>query len=208
MQDEPKGNDAQQETSTAAEQAASPEQTASAPQQEDSRVTLIEQQLAEERTKAERYLANWQRSQADFINYKRRAEQEQEERTKFANAMLILKLLPVVDDIERALDTIPAKLAGLTWFDGIRLIHRKLVAVLESDGVTPIAAEGHDFDPRFHEAVLYEPGAEQGNILQELQRGYKLHDRVIRPAMVKVASGPAETPQEAGEANGSADNEG
>lgn len=158
----------------------------------DTDESALEPQVAEERAKAERYLSNWQRAQADFQNYKRRTEQEQEERSKFANAMLLLKLLPVVDDLERALDTIPANLAGLTWFDGVRLINRKLQAVLDSEGVSPIEAEGQDFDPRVHEAVLYEPG-DQGKVLQALQKGYQLHDRVIRPAMVKVGNGePAE----------------
>jgi len=171
------------ETSEPGERTVADAEALAAKLEED--LASLARQLEEEKSKAERYLANWQRAQADFINFKRRTEQERAEATKFANAMLILKLLPVLDDLERALSTIPGNLAGLTWFDGLRLIQRKLMAVLESEGLTPIQAEGRDFDPYLHEAVMYEEG-EEGKVLAELQRGYKLHDRVIRPAMVKV----------------------
>jgi molecular chaperone GrpE len=154
-------------------------------------LATIKRQLEEERQKAESYLANWQRSQADFINYKRRTEQERSDVAKFANAMLILNLLPVLDDLERALATVPTSMAGLTWFDGIRLIHRKLMGILETQGLRAIEAEGQDFDPNLHEAVMHGEG-EEGKVLEELQKGYKLHDRVIRPAMVKVGSKKAE----------------
>ncbi len=152
----------------------------------------LKKQLEDERKRSESYLANWQRAQADFINYKRRTEQERGEATKFSNAMLILNLLPVVDDLERALNTVPTNLAGLTWFDGLRLIYRKLMAILEGQGLQAIEAEGKEFDPNLHEAVIHSEG-EEGKVLQELQRGYKLHDRVIRPAMVRVGSTSTET---------------
>lgn len=153
---------------------------------------LLGRQLEEEKQKAESFLANWQRAQADFANYKRRTEQEKSDLTRFSNAMLILNLLPVIDDLERALSTVPTALAGLTWFDGLRLIHRKLSSILESQGLEPIEAEGKDFDPNLHEAIMHADG-EEGKVLQELQKGYKLHDRVIRPAMVKVGRKPVET---------------
>ncbi len=102
--------------------------------------------------------------------------------------MLLMSLLPILDDFERALDNVSIKLAGLTWVDGIRLIHRKLQAVLESHGISQIEALGNDFDPALHEAVLEEEG-EEGKVIEELQRGYKLHERVLRPAMVKVGKG-------------------
>jgi molecular chaperone GrpE len=159
-------------------------------------MAALKQVLAEEKSRAEEYLANWQRAQADFINFKKRSEQEKGEATKFANAMLILNLLPVLDDLERALDSLPANLAGLTWIDGIRLIYRKLQAVLEAQGLSPIKAEGEKFDPNLHEAVMHGEGEEE-MITQELQRGYKLHDRVIRPTMVVVGKG-----KEEGEAEG------
>jgi molecular chaperone GrpE len=144
--------------------------------------------LQKEKEEAQRFLANWQRAEADFVNYKRRVEQERAEAGRLANAALIINVLPVLDDLERALASLDIRLAGLTWFDGIRLIYRKLQLVLENAGVTQIEAEGQPFDPRFHEAVMYGEG-EEGKVVAEVQRGYKLHDRVLRPAMVVVGKG-------------------
>ena len=158
-------------------------------QEED--IESVRRALAEERDKAERYLANWQRAQADFINFKKRSEQEKAETTKFANAMLMMNLLPILDDFERALDNVSDKLAGFTWIDGIKLIHRKLQLVLESHGLFQIEALGQDFDPALHEAVLREEG-EEGKVIDELQKGYKLHERVLRPAIVQVGKGKEE----------------
>ncbi len=154
-------------------------------------IGALKQSLAEEKARAEGYLANWQRAQADFINYKRRSEQEQEEIIKFANTSLMLTLVPILDDLERAFTSIPPHLARLTWVDGIRLIERKLQASLEAQGLFPIKALGEPFDPRFHEAAMHGKGKE-GIVIEELQRGYKLHDRVIRPAMVVVGNGEEE----------------
>lgn len=144
-----------------------------------------ERQLAEEREKAERYLANWQRAQADFINYRRRVEGERADVGRLATAALIINLLPIVDDLERALGSVDAQLAGLTWVDGIRLIYRKFQALLEAAGVSEIRAEGESFDPNLHEAIMYAEG-EDGRVIREVQRGYRLGDRVIRPSMVIV----------------------
>jgi molecular chaperone GrpE len=154
-------------------------------------VESLKKALDEEKVKAQDYLANWQRSQADFINYKKRIEQERNETIKFANAMLTLDLLPVLDDLERALDNVTPKLAGFTWVDGIGLIYRKLRAILEGHGLTEIKALGQPFDPNLHEAVLYGDG-EEGKVIEELQKGYKLHDRVLRPTLVKVGKGKEE----------------
>jgi molecular chaperone GrpE len=151
-------------------------------------IESLKQALAEERKKAESYLANWQRTQADFINYKRRNEQERKELNKFANASLMLSLLPVLDDLERALNSIPPKATKRPWVEGIRLIERKLRASLEAQGLTPIKALGEPFDPNFHEAVRQDKGKE-GIVIEELQKGYKLYDRVLRPAMVVVGNG-------------------
>ena len=155
----------------------------------------LEAQLEKARAEAQRYLANWQRSEADFSNYKRRMEQERDEARRMGNAALIINILPVLDDLERALASLDISLAGLTWFDGVRLIYRKLLLVLENAGVRQIEAEGQAFDPRFHEAVMHGPGPE-GKVVAEVQRGYKLHDRVLRPAMVVVGKGDGK--QEAG----------
>lgn len=162
------------------EASAQPEQPGEAP--------TLQQQLEEQQQRAESYYASWQRAAADFANYKRRTEQERSEATKFANAMLILNILPVLDDLERALNSVTVELAGFTWIDGIRLIYRKLYAALESQGLAPIEAVGQSFDPTLHEAVMRAPG-EEGKVLAEFQRGYTLHGRVIRPALVSVGAG-------------------
>jgi len=154
-------------------------------------VETLKQVLAEERKKAEDYLANWQRAQADFINYKRRTELERQDFNRFANANLILSLLPALDDLERALSSIPPKLAKHSWVDGIRLVERKFKSSLETQGLTPIKALGEPFDPNFHEALRQDKGKE-GIIVEEFQKGYMLGDRVLRPAKVVVGNGEEE----------------
>ena len=152
----------------------------------------LEEQLARAREDAQKYLGNWQRAEADFQNYKKRVDQERDENRRFASAALIINTLPILDDLERALMSVDAHLAGLTWLDGIRLIYRKLQLILENAGVSAIEVEGQQFDPRYHEAVMHADG-EEGKVLAEVQRGYKLHDRVLRPAMVVVGKGKEET---------------
>ena len=154
-------------------------------------VEALKESLSEEKVKAENHLQNWQRTQADFINYKRRSEQEKEEMKEFANSVLICNLLPVLDDLERALSSIPPKLAKLPWAEGIRLIERKFHSVLEAQGVTPIKTKGKQFDPNLHEAAMSAPGRE-GIVVKEMKRGYRLRDRIIRPATVAVGSGNEE----------------
>ena len=155
---------------------------------DEEEVASLKKALAEEQARAEGYLASWQRAQADFVNYKRRTEQERNETVMLASATLMLNLLPVLDDLERALDNVSEKLSGLTWVDGIALIYRKLKVTLEGNGLSEIKALGETFDPNFHEAALYVDG-EEGKVIEELQKGYMLHDRVLRPAMVKVGKG-------------------
>jgi len=158
-------------------------------------IDSLKQALAEEKAKAEANLANWQRAQADFINYKRRSEQEKEEISQFVNSILMLNLLPILDDLERAFTSIPSSVAKLAWVDGIRLIEHKLRASLEAQGLSQIKALGEPFDPRLHEAVMHGKGKE-GIVIEELQKGYKLHDRVIRPARVVVGNGEEERREE------------
>ena len=155
-------------------------------------ISTLTAELAEEKARAQQYLANWQRAQADFSNYKKRIEQERSEAVKFANAMLIVTLLPALDDFERAMSSIPTSLAGFTWFEGARLIQRKLQAILQAQGVTEIPTEGQAFDPTIHDAVTHGPG-EEGKVIEELQKGYRLHNRVIRPALVRVGQGTPPT---------------
>jgi molecular chaperone GrpE len=151
-------------------------------------IETLKQALAEEKTKAEEYLAGWQRAQADFANYKRRIEQDKEEMSKFANTTLILSILPVLDDLERALTSIPPRSAKRGWVEGIELIWRKLQATLEAQGVSQIKALGEPFDPNLHEAARQGKG-EEGIVVEEIQKGYRLHDRVIRPSKVVVGGG-------------------
>jgi len=158
-------------------------------------IEALKKALAEEKEKAASYLANWQRAQADLANYKRRSEQEKEEYTKFANATLMLSLLPILDDLERAFASVPQRLAKLSWVHGISLIQRKLRSSLEAQGLSQIKALGEPFDPNLHEAAMHGKGKE-GIVIQELRKGYKLHDRVIRPAMVVVGNGEEEEKEE------------
>jgi molecular chaperone GrpE len=144
--------------------------------------------LAEEAEKAQSYLSSWQRAAADYQNLKRRMEQERSEVGRLANASLVINLLPLVDDLERALRTVDTNLAGLTWIDGIWLIYRKFQAVLENAGVKEIPAEGQRFDPNVHEAIG-EAAGEEGKVVSVVQKGYSLGDRVVRPAMVIVGKG-------------------
>jgi molecular chaperone GrpE len=155
----------------------------------------LEGQLETAKAEAEKYLNNWHRAEADFQNYKKRTDQERDELRRFASASLIINVLPILDDFERAFGTMDVHLIGLTWFDGMRLIYRKLQMLLETNGVTPIQTEGETFDPRFHEAVAHVDG-EEGKVISEVQRGYKLHDRVLRPAMVVVGKGTAKAEEE------------
>jgi molecular chaperone GrpE len=146
--------------------------------------------LEDERQKSQSFMASWQRAAADFQNYKRRVEDERSETARLASAALIINLLPLLDDLERALKNVDAHLAGLTWVDGIRLIHRKFQAVLDMSGLQEIEADGQAFDPSQHEAVSQGPGPEN-RVIAVVQKGYRLGDRVIRPAMVVVGDGSA-----------------
>jgi molecular chaperone GrpE len=133
--------------------------------------------------------AAWQRSAADFANYKRRTEQDREQSLGLANESLLAKLLAIVDDFDRAIVNMPVELRGMGWVEGVVTIDRKLRLLLDSEGLTPIEALGKPFDPHEHEAVVQEdrPGVPEGTVIAELQKGYRLRDRVLRPAMVAVA---------------------
>lgn len=146
------------------------------------------------RARADEYHKNWQRSAADFINYKRRVEQERSETARLATAALVINLLPIYDDMDRANSNVDASLAGLNWVQGIIAIQRKFGALLESMGVSEVEAEGKPFDPAHHEAVGQQPGPE-GQVLHVVQKGYQLGDRVIRPAMVIVGDGTDAAPE-------------
>ncbi|MCC7088835.1 MAG: nucleotide exchange factor GrpE [Chloroflexi bacterium] len=142
-------------------------------------------ELETEREKADTYYKNWQRTAADFINFKRRVEQERGEMARLTSAALVINMLPVYDDLDRAVASVDTTLAGLNWVQGVVNIHQKFNRLLEAMGVAEIAAENESFDPARHEAVGRQPG-EEGKVLHVVQKGYELQGKVIRPAMVIV----------------------
>ena len=146
----------------------------------------LQKNLSEAQSQAAEYKDGWQRSVADFQNYRRRVEAEKAETYQLAVGSIIKRYLPVLDDMERAIESRPADLA---WADGVELICRKLSSILEAEGLKRIEAEGQKFDPNFHEAISQEPveGLESGTVLDVIRNGYMLGEHVIRPAMVRVA---------------------
>jgi molecular chaperone GrpE len=146
----------------------------------------MQKQLTDLQTQADEYKEGWQRSVADFQNYRRRMDAEKAETYQIAIGNIIKRYLPILDDLERALTSRPADLG---WADGIELIYRKLQSILDAEGLKRIEAEGQMFDPHFHEAIVQEPNENytSGQIIAIVQNGYMLGERVIRPAQVRVA---------------------
>lgn len=139
-------------------------------------------------TRAAEYLDSLQRERATFQNYKKRVERERAEQAQQIARGILLRLLPTIDDFHRAMDAVPEGERD-EWFEGISLIQRKLEQFLTNEGVTAIEADGAEFDPNFHEAIGVDADtdAESGTITMVLQRGYMHNERVLRPAMVRVA---------------------
>ena len=160
----------------------------------------VEAQLEQAQAKADAYLDLAQRAQADFVNYKRRTTQELEQKIRDANGALLTQLLPVIDDLQRALDNVPEDLAEHSWAKGIGLIGQKLDGILQRQGLEQIGGEGDRFDPHIHEAVAYEahPVYDEGQVASVYRVGYRLNDRVLRPAQVVVARGSSRPPASAG----------
>lgn len=155
----------------------------------------VEQRLAEEQRKADEYLDLLRRSQADFINYKRRASQEQGEARIVGQMEVLSQLLPVLDDLGRALRSAPPELNATPWVQGLILVSKRLIAALEQLGVRQIGKPGDLFDPRWHEAVTLETRSDvpEDTILTVTRPGYALGERVLRPAQVIVSSAPPST---------------
>jgi molecular chaperone GrpE len=147
----------------------------------------LEEQLAEAEARRDEYLELAQRVQADFDNYRKRAAREQERLVAHAHERLVRELLPVLDDLERTLEA-AERHEEAALVDGVKLVERSLRAALRKEGVVEIETDG-PFDPHVHEAMLTQPGqgAEPGSVLDVLQRGYRVGDRVVRPARVIVA---------------------
>ena len=148
--------------------------------------------LEEQAAKAEEYLNLAKRTQADFINYRRRTEEERAQRALEANRDFILRLLPILDDFERAQSAAGPDELNSNWGKGVQLIERNLRTMLSNADVQPIQALGAEFNPWEHEALAHQPtdDAEEGSVLQVVRTGYKQGDRVIRPAQVVVARRP------------------
>ncbi|NLX09024.1 MAG: nucleotide exchange factor GrpE [Chloroflexi bacterium] len=150
--------------------------------------TPLTVQLEQAEARAQEYLDSLQRERAAFQNYKRRVERERDDQRQQLTGSVLARFLPVLDDFYRAMEAVPADQCD-QWYEGVLLIQRKLERVLQDEGVSEIEALGLEFDPNFHEAVGVDEGveAESGTITQVLLRGYKHGDRVLRPAMVRVA---------------------
>jgi molecular chaperone GrpE len=153
----------------------------------------VREAVAAEQANTEEAIVRLQRVQADFINYKRRSEQEREGQARFATMVLVKELLPILDNFDRALATMPEEVKSLPWTEGLLLVDRQLRATLEKQGLKPIEAVGTRFDPTLHEAIIQEESADHADdeVIAELQRGYMLHDKVVRPTLVKVAKNVA-----------------
>ena len=148
-------------------------------------VSDLKEQLRVSDEKAGQYLANWQRTQADFENYRKRVQQERRDAMELAHSSLVAKLLGAIDDLERAFTRPTEERGTAEWVEGVRLAAAKLVTALESEGLSVIQAVGQPFDPRYHDAVMRQPG-ENGVVMAVLQKGYTLNGRVLRPAAVVV----------------------
>lgn len=149
----------------------------------------LETLLEREQERVEELTDQLQRERAELINYRRRKEQEQEAVKTRAIESALAKMLPVADDFHRAIIALPPETEGNTWVDGFKLIEANFQRALESQGVTVMESVGKPFDPSRHEAVMFdEDTVGEHMVVEEFQRGYLIHDRVLRPAMVKVGS--------------------
>jgi molecular chaperone GrpE len=145
-------------------------------------------EAAEAARQRDEYLDLLRRKTAEFDNYRKRVERERREMSEWAAADVLQDVLAIMDDFERAL-TVEAPAEAQAYRSGVELIQRQLQELMRKRGVTPIESIGSDFDPHLHQAVAYEEteGAREGEVVGELRKGYKLGDRLLRPAMVKVA---------------------
>lgn len=149
----------------------------------------LEERLAAAEALAEEYLDGWQRSRAEFANARKRMQRESAETFRNATVEMITRLLPVIDDFDRAMQSVPESIRQDSWFQGLVLVHRKLQGILDGAAIEPIPAVGLAFDPNVHNAIMKEASDEHesGQVVRELQTGYRLGDRVIRPTLVVVA---------------------
>jgi molecular chaperone GrpE len=162
---------------------------------EASKIDELEKELEEAKNKAESNLAGWQRAQADFVNFRRAAEQEKQEICKYASRDIIKNLLPVIDDFERVIDNIPEEDASKGWVEGLKLVDKKFRDTLAKQGVTSFNCLGKEFDPQCMDALSCGKGAKD-MVIMEIEKGYKMNDKVIRPAKVVVGDGESDGEKE------------
>jgi molecular chaperone GrpE len=176
------------------------EQVAEEPEDE---IAVLLQELEESKEKQAEYLDGWQRARAELANARKRFQREQQQAYTNARADVLVRLLPIMDDLERAFGSVPQDLSDVNWIEGIKLVLRKFEQLLKQEGVALIEAADQEFDPYYHQAVTHEPSetVPSGHVIEEIQKGYKVDDRVLRPSIVRVSSGPlakpaAEDPEE------------
>jgi molecular chaperone GrpE len=152
-------------------------------------ISDLQELLLAERAKVEDLKQQGLRAQADFVNYKRRVEQEREQQARLATWTVVQDIVPILDNLDLTLANMPDSVRGLPWTEGLLLVDRQLRATLERQGLRPIDAVGTIFDPTLHDAIVHEESSEHADneIIAELRRGYMLNDKVVRPTLVKVA---------------------
>jgi molecular chaperone GrpE len=181
------------EEQTTEEGKACPEAPQAAGEEATETLSTLRAELEQARAQADEYLDGWKRTQAELVNYRKRVERDAAEARLYAAGQVAARWFPVLDDFERALKELPGSQNLEQWAGGVELIYRKGIAALEAEGIAPIEiAEGAEFDPNFHEAVSREicPDRQDGEILEVIHRGYRMGDRVLRPAKVRVACTP------------------
>ncbi|MDP2741414.1 MAG: nucleotide exchange factor GrpE [bacterium] len=154
---------------------------------DNNEVEELKKQIEEAGAKCEEYLAGWKRERADFINYKKEETNRISCFAKYANEELLLKIIPTLDNIYLAEKELPEEIKNNKWTEGFLQIKTQLSVFLQKEGIEEIKTVGEKFDPNFMEVVEEVEGEESGVVVEELQRGYTLHDKVIRPAKVKTA---------------------
>lgn len=159
--------------------------------------SVLQEELEKAKAQEAEYLDGWQRARAELANARKRFQRDREQAYTNAKADLLVQLLPIADDFARAFEATPQDLADDPWIEGVTLVRKKLEQLVTQAGVEPIDAAGEEFDPFLHEAITHEPSDEvpAGDIIAEVQTGYRLGDRVLRPSIVRVSSGPLLAPE-------------
>ena len=151
--------------------------------------TTLQNRADEGDKKAREYFEGWQRERADFLNYRKRIERENLQLQQNMSGQILKKYLVIIDDLDRALKSRPTQGEGAAWSEGVELVYRKLATILDAEGLKPIASDGDMFDPQLHEAISHEdsPDHQSGQIIEVVQQGYTVGEKVLRPALVRVA---------------------